>query len=285
MISTAAIPACFTTLFVSLILPVLILIGYCVKKKGQGVFSAWLLGAAGFFVTQMMIRLPLLNILSASSGFLAFALAHPFLYYLFLAFTAGLFELAGRFAAAKCMGKKLTCQRALAAGLGHGGIEAMLLVGLTYVNNLIYLFMIRSGSFDALIAQAAAAGADTSQLTLLRDSLLQTSGSLFLLAGLERLLTMIVQAAMSVIVCYAVHTRRTVPGLLICLGIHTFLDLSTFLAALSTESMGSVLSQTTAYGIVYTLLTILALVSLLVLKNIRARWNTAPQEVAYDSPQ
>lgn len=276
MIPTATILACFITLFVSLILPVLILIGYCVKNKGQGIFSAWLLGAAGFLVTQMMIRLPLLNILSASSGFLAFAQAHPFLYYLFLAFTAALFELVGRFTVARLLGANRTFSRSLAAGLGHGGIEAMLLIGLTYVNNLIYLFMIRSGSFDALISQTAAAGADVSQLTLLRDSLLQTSSAMFLLAGLERLLTMIIQTAMSVIVCYAVHTRRTVPGLLICLGIHTLLDLSTFIAALSTESMGSVLSQTAAYGIVYALLTIIALASLLVLKNIRARWNTAP---------
>lgn len=273
MIPTTTILACFVTLFVSLILPVLVLIGYGIKHKGQGIFSAWLLGAAGFLVTQMMICLPLLNILSASNGFLTFAQAHPFLYYLFLAFSAGLFELVGRFTVARLLGDNRTFPRSLAAGLGHGGIEAVLIVGLTYVNNLIYLFMIRSGSFDALIAQTAAAGADVSQLTFIRDSLLQTSSGMFLLAGLERMLTMVAQAAMSVIVCYAVHTGRTVPGLLICLGIHTLLDASTFIVTLSTESMGSVLSQAAAYGIVYTLLIIIALASLLVLKNIRARWD------------
>lgn len=273
MISTASITACFVTLFISLILPILILIVYSVKNKGKGIFSAWLLGAAGFLVTQMMIRLPLLNILSANSGFLAFTQAHPLLYCLLLAFTAGLFELAGRFTVARLLGTTRSFSRSLAAGLGHGGIEAILVVGLTYVNNLIYLFMLQSGSFDILIAETAAAGADVSQLTFIRDSLLHTSSTMFLLAGLERLLTMIIQAAMSVIVCYAVHTRRTVPGLLICLGIHTLLDASTVIVLLSTETMGSVLSQAAAYGIVYAFLTIIALASLLVLKTIRTRWN------------
>lgn len=273
MIPTATIVACFVTLFISMILPVLVLIGYCAKHKGEGIFSAWLLGAAGFLVTQMMIRLPLLNILSANDGFLAFTQVHPLLYCLLLAFTAGLFELAGRFTVARLLGATRSFPRSLAAGLGHGGIEAMLIIGLTYINNLIYLFMLRSGSFDALIAETAAAGADVSQLTFIRDSLLHTSSTMFLLAGLERLLTMIIQAAMSVIVCYAVHTRRTVPGLLICLGIHTLLDASMVIVLLSTETLGSVLSQAAAYGIVYAFLTIIALASLLVLKTIRTRWN------------
>lgn len=281
MISTASILACFVTLFISLILPILVLIGCGVRHRGQGIFSAWFLGAAGFVVPQLLIRLPLLNLLSSGDGFAAFAQNHPFAYSFALAFTAGLFELAGRFAAARCMGQKLTCQRALAAGLGHGGVEAMLLVGLTYVNNLIYLFLLQSGAFDALIAQTAAAGADVSQLMWIRDSLLQTSSALFLLAGLERLLTMVCQAAMSMIVCYGVYTGHTVPGLLICLGIHTLIDASAGISVLA----GNGLSRTAAYCMIYAILTAVALASLWMMTNIRARWDAAPQEVPYDSPQ
>ena len=154
MVSTATILFVVFSLFVSLILPVLLLILFAARNKKQGLVSAWLLGAAGFFVTQILIRLPILTALQSQSWFLAFARNHLFLYAFGLAFTAGLFELAGRFAVAKCLRKNLTYKRSLAAGLGHGGIEAMILIGMTYINNLIYIAMINSGAFDMVLAQA-----------------------------------------------------------------------------------------------------------------------------------
>lgn len=268
MIPISTFFACFVTLFISLILPVLVLIVYGVKNRGKGVCSAWLLGAVGFFVPQILIWLPLLNLLSASAGFVSFAQTHPFSYVLALAFTAGLFELAGRYAVARCMKRDLTFQRALAAGLGHGGIEAMLIVGTTYINNLIYLFMIQSGAFDALVAQTAAAGGDVSQLQAVRDSLVNVSASLFLMGGLERILTMVCQAAMSVIVCWGVHTGRVRTGLLICLGIHTLIDAMAGLQFL----VGKGLSQGAAYGIIYGVLALVALGSLVILKKLRGCW-------------
>ena len=93
--------ACIVTLFLSLILPLAFWIVYGIKNKGQGIWSAWLLGAAGFVVTQVLIRIPILNGLSQNAGFLTFAQAHPVVYGFSLAFTAGLFELAGRYAVAR----------------------------------------------------------------------------------------------------------------------------------------------------------------------------------------
>lgn len=271
MIPTASFITCSITLFVSLILPVLILILFAGKHRKQGIVSAWLLGAAGFLVTQLLIRVPILNFLSTQSWFLTFSQTHLFLYSLSLAFTAGLFELAGRFAVAKAMQKKLTYRRALATGLGHGGIEAMILIGMTYVNNLTYMIMIQSGTFETVIAQTAAMGVDVSQLYAIQDALLSTSPALFLLAGFERLLTMVSHAAMSMIVCYGVHTGNTWKGLLLCLGIHTFLDL--------TAGISLILPQRTAYVIIYAILTAVAAASLLILKNIHRKWE---KEVPYD---
>lgn len=272
MINTITILCCVCSLFVSLILPVLILIFYSVKNKEKKTVSAWFLGAAGFFVTQILIRVPLLNLISALDGFAAFAQSHYWLYAFGLALTAGLFELAGRFAVAKIMAKNLTYERALAAGLGHGGIEAIVLVGITYINNLIYIFLINTGAFDVLIAQTAAAGADTSQLVYIRDVLLDTPGYLYLLGGLERLLTMICHAAMSMIVCFAVHKKRVLPGLLSCLSLHTLLDTTAGISGLATDALGNRLSQTAAYTIIYFPLTAFAVLSVLILRRIRIRW-------------
>lgn len=273
MVPMTTVIACVVTLLVSLVLPVGVLIGYAGKNKKQGIVSAWLLGAAGFFVTQILIRLPILTFLQSRSWFAGFAQNHLFGYAFSLAFTAGLFELAGRFAVAKGMRKNLTWKRALAAGLGHGGIEAMLLIGMSYVNNLIYITMINSGTFDTLIAQTAAMGVDVSQLELIRTQLVGMAPGMFLLAGFERILAMIAHAAMSVLVCWGIHRRKLLPCLLACLGIHTFIDL--------TAGISLVLPQTTAYIIIYSILVAVAVVSVLILKHIRRSW----KEVSHDSEE
>ena len=276
MISALTILACIVSLLVSLVLPVVIAIAFSVKWKKQGIASAWLLGAAGFFVTQILIRLPILTALQGQSWFAAFAGNHLFLYAFSLAFTAGLFELAGRFAVAKIMHRNLTCRRSLAAGLGHGGIEAILLVGITYVNNLIYIFMINSGSFDALLAQSAAMGIDVSQLELIRTQFLTTSPVVFLLAGLERLLAMTAHVGMSMLVCYGVAHKKVLPCIALCLGIHTFIDLTAGISLLA----GSVLSQSAVYILIYLILIAVAVFSVFVIRELSRRWTTkeAPHE-------
>ena len=271
MVPITTVFACIITLMVSLVLPIVVLIGLAVKNKKQGIFSAWLLGAAGFFVTQVLIRIPVLNALSAQSWFLAFSQNHPFGYVFSLAFTAGLFELAGRFAVAKLMQKRLTLRRSLAAGLGHGGIEAIILVGITYINNLTYIAMINSGTFDTVVAQTAAMGVDVSQLELIRQQLLSTSPVLFLLAGFERLLAMTGHVAMSMLVCYGVAYRKALPCTLLCLGIHTLMDL--------TAGISLALPQSIAYPIIYTILTLMAVLSLIVIRKLRRCWK---KEVSYD---
>lgn len=280
MVSVASILACLVTLFISLILPVLVLIVYGVKNKRQGVASAWLLGALGFLVPQVFIRLPILNRLAAASWFISFSQNHIFLYSLSLAFTAGLFELAGRFAVAKWMeGKHLTCKTSLAAGLGHGGIEAIVIVGMTYVNNLTIMFMINSGSFDVLLNQTAAQGGDAAQLLAIQAAILDTSPGIFLLAGFERLLTMTAHAAMSLIVCWGIHKSKAGKAALLCLLFHTLIDTTAGISLLATDLGGSRLSQTAAYVIIYAILILAAALSLLVIREIRRRWMAEGKEV------
>lgn len=271
MVPVSSIIACCITLFISLILPVLVLIVYGFKHRKQGIFSAWLLGAAGFVVTQLLIRVPILNVLSAQPWFLAFSQNHLFLYAFSLAFTAGLFELAGRFAVAKLMQKRLTYRRSLSAGLGHGGIEAMILVGITYINNLAYTVTINSSGFDALIAQSAALGVDPAQLELIRTQLLTTSPVLFLLGGFERLLAMTGHVAMSMLVCYGVAHKKVLPCTLLCLGIHTLMDL--------TAGVSLVLPQSLSYPIIYAILIVMTVFSLLIIRKLGRRWK---KEVSYD---
>lgn len=278
--SNLSIVSIIVTLFVSFILPLAFLVGYALGHKKQGIWSAWLLGALGFFVPQILIRLPILTGLSQSAGFAAFAQNHPVAYGFGLAFTAGLFELAGRYAVARCLKKNLTCRRALAAGLGHGGIEAILITGLAYLSNVVFLVMLQTGGFEAAIAQTTAAGGDVTPLLTAKDALMNTPWTMFLLAGYERLLAMTCHVAMSMMVCYGVHTNRVLPWTLGCLAVHTCMD---FIASISLF-IGRGLTLAAAYTIIYILLTAITVLSILILQNIRTRWAAETvQEVPYDS--
>ena len=275
MIPNATILSCIVTLFISLILPLIVLLVYALRNRKQGIVSAWIIGALGFFIPQMLIRLPILTLLSPQLA--KFAAFSPLLYTLTLAVTAGLFELAGRILAARVMGSRLTPKRALAAGLGHGGIEAMVIIGISYINNLVYIVMIQNGTFDALLAQSAASPEVVAQLEQVRTALLTSSPAMFLLAGYERLLTMVCQAAMSVMVCYGMASGKPGKYILLCLGVHTLLDST---AGISFY-IGKGLTQATAYCIIYSILSAAAILCAFVLIKILRRW-AGEKEVAYD---
>jgi len=268
MISNLTLVTCLITLFVTLLLPVILISVFSFRNKKQKLLSAWVLGAAGFFVTQMVIRLPILTVLQSQPWFISFSQNNGFLYAFTLAFTAGLFELAGRFVVAKLMAKNLNYKRGLAAGMGHGGIEAMLLIGMAYLNNVLYILMINNGTFDAVVNDAAATGVDVSALLLIKDQLVSASPALFLLAGFERILAMTGHVAMSLIVCYGVATGSPWKSALICLGIHTLMDLTAGISLL----IGKGLSQTAAYVIIYAILVVMAVLSIIAIRNIRRKW-------------
>lgn len=270
MVSGTSIFFIWVTLFISLILPVALLIIYALKNKGQKIVSAWFLGAAGFFVLQIILRLPILSILSLMPGFQAFAENNYVVYVLLLGFTAGLFEVIGRLVVAKIMSKNLTYERSIAAGLGHGGIEAIIMIGVTYINNLLYAGMINGGTFDMTVEQTAALGVDVSSLLAVKDALLNTPSYLFGLAGYERLLTIICHTAMSLLVCYFVYKKQTMKGVLIALILHTILDcVSGLISGLSTPYMGNVITENTGYVLVYGFLTIMAAISVVIILKVK----------------
>ena len=273
VVGGGSIAAMCVTLFVSLVLPVILLVIYALKNRKQGVVKAWFLGAAGFFVTQIVVRIPLLSVLNMSESFISFAENNYLIYAILLAFTAGLFELVGRYVVAKILSKNLSFKKGFAAGLGHGGIEAMALIGMSYISNLLYVAMINTGAINAVIAQTEAMGVDTSAIYTLVDTLVNTPAYMFLLGGYERLLTMIAHTAMTLIVFYFVWKKQDIKGIGICLLMHTLLDgVSAIVSGMATPYLGSVISQNVSYVIIYVYLTIVAVAAVVVIRKIKQSW-------------
>ena len=280
-VSNGSIAAMCVTLVISLVLPVIALIVYALKNRRQGVASAWFLGAAGFFVTQMVIRVPILSTLSLMPGFMAFAENHYVVYSLMLGLTAALFEVVGRYVSAKILSKNLTFTKGFAAGLGHGGIEAIILIGMTYVSNLLYAAMINTGAIEGVIAQTEAMGVDvSSEVYVLVDTLVNGPAYLYLLAGYERILAMIGHVAMTLVVFYFMSKGETLKGIGICVLYHFVMDsMVGIIGGLATPYLGSVVSQNVSYAITYVFLTAMAVVAVWAIRKIRGDWKAEQAEV------
>ena len=280
-VSNSSIAAMCVTLFISLILPVVALIVYAVKNRKQGVASAWFLGAAGFFLMQVVIRVPILSTLSLMPGFVSFVENHYVLYALMLGLTAALFEVVGRFACAKILIKNLTYTKGFAAGLGHGGIEAMVLIGMTYVSNLLYVAMINTGAIEGVIAQTEVMGVEvSSEVYALVDALVNSPAYLYLLAGYERILAMIGHVAMTLVVFYFMSKKQTLKGIGICVLYHFVMDsMVGIIGGLATPYLGSVVSQNVSYAITYVFLTAMAVVAVWAIRKIRGDWKAEQAEV------
>ena len=200
-VSTVSIVGMFFTLLVSVALPVILLV--LVRVKTGARISTFFIGC-GFFIGFALILEQILHmiVLTAVGGILQ---GNIFLYGLYGGLAAALFEETGRFIAMRfCMKKCLDKGNALMYGVGHGGAEAIIIVGLTYINNLIYSILINSGG----IQQAMSLLEPSMQETLY--SQVQTLWLLpayqFYLGGVERILAIVLQICLSVFVYKAVKT-------------------------------------------------------------------------------
>lgn len=133
-------------------------------------FAVFGAGALVFFVAQIVLRfpwqIPLGRWVQEHRQWVI-----PFL--LFSAFTAGLFEEVGRWGGYRYLVRERTRRTGVMFGLGHGGLEAMLLVGLPLAGLLAAWLMASRGmippgpALDAIRRQTATLGFWSVQLATL----------------------------------------------------------------------------------------------------------------------
>jgi uncharacterized membrane protein YhfC len=180
------------------------------RHRSGAPYRAFAYGAAVFFVFQVVLRLPWQVPLAH------WARAHPgwqteFL--LFSALTAGLFEEAGRYAGYR-VGKRVQWTRdaAVMYGLGHGGCEAILLIGLNLLGSAIALHLASRG----LIGSPALAA------TL--DALARGyDGQAALATVVERAFAIVLHVGLALVVLQAL-VRRQLRWVALAIAIHACVD-------------------------------------------------------------
>lgn len=161
-----------------------------------GSWKSFLVGAGTFILFALVLE-PVLHRLVLGSGAGAALQENIWLYGLYGGLMAGIFEETGRFLVFRYLLRHTSGRiTALSYGIGHGGSEAFLLVGLTMAANL---------SLGLTYASGAALPAETAAMA---ETLIATPAWMFLWAGFERLTAMALHVSLSVLVCAAVRTGK-----------------------------------------------------------------------------
>lgn len=211
MVSGASIAFIVVNLVICFLGPVAVMI--LVGRRHRGAWRAFACGMLAFFVSQVLTRLPLMLLVvptlpEPAKGFLQSAPV--------ASFSAGLFEETGRLVVMLLLLKAFhRLADGVAFGLGHGGLEAMLIVGLTNVNNLVLALMINSGQWATVAASLPAATASQ-----IEDALTRTPPFDFALAGIERIGAVALHVCCSLIVLAGIVHGRKLLGWLAAVSLH-----------------------------------------------------------------
>lgn len=170
-------------------------------------------------------------------------------YALYGGLAAGLFEEGGRFIAMKTILRKEqnNDNNAILYGAGHGGIEALMVLGVGMVNNLIYSVLYNTGNLGLITAPLDDTQKAAFQTVI--DQLTSTSPATFLISPVERIIAIILHIALSVIVWTGITRKRP---LLFPLAIFLHFIVDAVSVILSRQGMGAVLVELIILVIVLT---------------------------------
>ena len=158
--------------------------------------------------------------------------ANPVLLALVAGLFPGIFEETGRLIAFKTVLKRRrNRETSISYGIGHGGFEVILILGMTYLQYIVYAVMINTGVFGTVIEQVAAqAPEQLGSINAVVSLLTGFSFADFGIAFVERIFAVLFHIGASVLVFYACRDKKRFWLYPLAIVIHTGLD---FIAALN----------------------------------------------------
>lgn len=194
--------------------PVIFLVVY--KRKHKIAWRPIIVGALVFiFFSQILEKTLHTFVLLPHSSTEEWLTHRPIIYAIYGGLAAGVFEEIGRYIGFRFFLKKYReWKDGIAYGIGHGGIEAILVGALGGIQYLTFASLINASKFDQLIPSSS--GSQQIKSHLLDDP------EFFLLGGVERILAFTIQLGLSLLVFYAVQKKRVF--LLYAIIIHAVFD-------------------------------------------------------------
>jgi uncharacterized membrane protein YhfC len=196
MVSTGLIALMILIGLLIVLLPVVTFLVLRKKFHLKGV--PILVGIAAFVLFALILEQMLHSIVlrPGADGTVAL-LKQPWLYVLYGVLSAGIFEETARFLSFKLLKDKYTgIGTSLSYGIGHGGIEALLLGGMLMLNNVLVSLLINAGT-ELIPAETVSA------LTTVQPHM-------FVITFVERAIAFAAQVSLSVLVWSAVNDAKKI---------------------------------------------------------------------------
>ena len=228
-VSSVAIAGMFFSLFVSVLYPVLLLVYWKITQKPK--LLPAVIGAITFILFALTLEQILHTVVMTAIGKGDMILgsqklaSNVWIYGLYGGLCAAVFEEIGRFLAMKiCMKKSLDKKNAIMYGIGHGGIEAIIILGAAEISNIATSLAINSGSIDTIFSAIPEAQRDTVYEQV--AALWRTPATSFYYAGLERITAVTLHICLSYMV-YRFVKYNEKKFFLVALGMHFLVDFGT----------------------------------------------------------
>lgn len=226
-VSTSSMLFMLLTAVLGIALPLITAIIWCKKKHEP--FTTVLIGAATFLLFAIVIEKPLQAlVISLDSPVSQFVNARPVLWGIIVGLFPGVFEETGRFVAFKTvLRKRKQRETGLSHGIGHGGFEALFILGITYIEYFVFAIMLNQGSFVELMIEPVK---DTltpevvKQITGIVEQITTFSAATMGIALADRLIAVLYHIGASIMVFYAVKDKKKWWLYPLSILIHTVID-------------------------------------------------------------
>ena len=205
MITTTKFLAIIFSLIFSIVFPIILF--KLAKKKYELNSKPFLIGCLTFFISAGILESIFHNIiLSTKIG--ETITNNIFLYALYGGLAAAIFEETARFIALNQIFKSTRKkENAIMYGIGHGGIECIMVLTIASINNIITAIMINTG-YNKEILNTIKDENISNQMQSIFNTLLEVKSYEFFLGDFERIIAIFLQISFSMIVYIAIRKNK-----------------------------------------------------------------------------
>ena len=232
-VSTSSFVLMVIGAFIAIVVPIVIAIVWCRKKKEP--FTTVLIGAAAFMLFAVMIEKTIQNalILPEQMGLpetavSTFIIARPFLLAFLFGLFPGVFEETGRLIAFKTVLRRRTQREtSISYGLGHGGVEVVFVIGITLISYIVLGMLTNSGEAMKELETAMAKLDSPWMIKQVTDQMNQIANfnlTAFCSVMIERVFAVLFHVGTSILVFYACRDKKKFWLYPLAIVIHTLVD-------------------------------------------------------------
>lgn len=221
MINQGSITAMIVQVILGIVISLSLLIYYRSKHKIS--YRSVGVGILIFIVFSQLLEQVLHTYMFSGNATTSAWLKNPWMSAVYGGLAAAIFENGGRWLGFSFLLKKRQERKdGIAVGIGHGGIEVLIISVGMGILGLVLAALINAGTFE----QAFGAQTPSEQIDLfqeLKDRMIHTPQSEYWLSAFERIPAIFIQIALSLTVLYGVRARKAV-YLLYAVLIHALID-------------------------------------------------------------